>query len=200
MKKNWLQKLLSWYKYMNNNTFTYTNILLNGIKEIKGEKIILKNKSLNDFANDYMWRTDAELSTLDATYPLDLSFKDFIQAYKSEIIKNSKNTARFSVFIDNEHIGNSMFYNIDYFNKSMELGIMIGKKNYWNKGHGTDTVNTMIEFIFNNTDFSKIYLHTLKWNTRAQQAFIKCGFTIIREIQKDNKNFVFMEIIKPNLR
>ena len=42
MKKNWLQKLLSWYKYMNNNTFTYTNILLNEIKEIKGEKIILK--------------------------------------------------------------------------------------------------------------------------------------------------------------
>ena len=47
MKKNWLQKLLSWYKYMNNNTFTYTNILLNEIKEIKGEKIILKN-NIND--------------------------------------------------------------------------------------------------------------------------------------------------------
>ena len=93
-----------------------------------------------------------------------------------------------------------MLYNIDYFNKSMELGIMIGKKNYWNKGYGTDSVNTMIKFIFNNTDFSKIYLHTLKWNIRAQQAFIKCGFKIIREIQKDNKNFVFMEIIKPNLR
>ena len=93
-----------------------------------------------------------------------------------------------------------MLYNIDYFNKSMELGIMIGKKNYWDKGYGTDSVNTMIKFIFNNTDFSKIYLHTLKWNTLAQQAFIKCGFKIIREIQKDNKNFVFMEIIKPNLR
>ena len=60
---------------MNNNTFAYTNFLLDEIKEIKGDKIILKNKSLNDFANDYMWRTDAELSTLDATYPLDLSFK-----------------------------------------------------------------------------------------------------------------------------
>ena len=194
MKKNWLQKLLSWYKYMNNNTFTYTNILLKEIKEIKGEKIILKNKSFNDFANDYMWRTDAELSTLDATYPLDLSFKDFIKAYKSEIIKFKLDRKK------KEHIGNSMLYNIDYFNKSMELGIMIGKKNYWDKGYGTDSVNTMIKFIFNNTDFSKIYLHTLKWNTRAQQAFIKCGFKIIREIQKDNKNFVFMEIIKPNLR
>jgi len=185
---------------MNNNTFTYTNILLNDKKEIKGEKIILKNKSLNDFANDYMWRTDAELSTLDATYPLDLSFKDFIKAYKSEIIKSTKTTARFSVFINNEHIGNSMLYNIDYFNNSMEFGIMIGKKNYWNKGYGTDIVNTMIKFIFHNTDFSKIYLHTLKWNTRAQQTFIKCGFKIIREIQKDNKNFVYMEITKPNLR
>ena len=87
MKKNWLQKLLSWYKYMNNNTFTYTNILLNGIKEIKGKKIILKNKSLNDFANDYMWRTDAELSTLDATYPLDLSFKDFVTCDLEAIVQ-----------------------------------------------------------------------------------------------------------------
>ena len=200
MKKNWLQKLLYWYKDMNNNTFTYTNILLDEMKEIKGEKILLKNKSLNDFANDYMWRTDAELSTLDATYPLDLSFKDFVRAYKSEIMKNSKNTARFSVFANNEHIGNSMFYNMDYFNNSMELGIMIGKKNYWNKGYGTDVVNTMLKFIFNNTNFNKIYLHTLKWNTRAQQAFIKCGFKITREVQKDNKNFVYMEIIKPNLR
>ena len=198
MKKNWLQKLLYLFKYMNNNTFAYTNFLLDEIKEIKGEKIILKNKSLNDFANDYMWRTDAELSTLDATYPLDLSFKDFVRAYKSEIMKNTKNTARFSVFANTEHIGNSMFYNIDYFNNSMELGIMIGKKSYWNKGYGTDIINTMLKFIFNNTNFSKIYLHTLKWNTRAQQAFIKCGFKIKREVQKDNKNFVYMEIIKPN--
>ena len=98
---------------MNNNTFTYTNILLDKIKEIKGEKIILKNKSLNDFANDYMWRTDAELSTLDATYPLDLSFKDFVRAYKSEIMKSTKNTARLSVFVNNEHIGNSMLNNIE---------------------------------------------------------------------------------------
>ena len=43
MKKNWLQKLLYWYKDMNNNTFTYTNILLDEMKEINGEKIILKN-------------------------------------------------------------------------------------------------------------------------------------------------------------
>ena len=183
---------------MNNNTFAYTNFLLDEIKEIKGDKIILKNKSLNDFANDYMWRTDAELSSLDATYPLDLSFKDFVRAYKSEIMNNTKTTARFSVFVDNEHIGNSMFYNIDYFNNSMELGIMIGKKSYWNKGYGTDVVNTMLRFIFNHTNFSKIYLHTLKWNTRAQQAFLKCGFKIKREVQKDNKNFVYMEIIKSN--
>ena len=159
MKDNWLIKLIKWLKKMDEETFEYNNIFLNDFTEIPGDKIILKNKSIDDFAKDYLWRTDPELATLDASYPLEISFKSFIKAYKSEIKKNEKNTARFSIFADkNKHIGNSMFYNINHFSKSMELGIMIGDKNYWSKGYGSDTIQTMINHIFSFTNFNKIYL------------------------------------------
>ncbi len=197
MKKNWFKKLMKWLNLMNEEVFTYNNIFLKNISEISGDKVVLKNKSIDDFAKDYIWRTDPELATLDASYPLDISFKSFIKAYKSEIKKNEKNTARFSIFSNEDrHIGNSMLYNINHFSKSMELGIMIGDKNHWNKGYGSDTIKTMIKHIFKHTDYHKIYLHTLKWNLRAQSSFKKSGFSNFREVSREGKKFIYMEINK----
>ena len=90
MKKNWFKKLMKWLNLMNEEVFTYNNIFLKNISEISGDKVVLKNKSIDDFAKDYIWRTDPELATLDASYPLDISFKSFVKAYKSEIKKNEK--------------------------------------------------------------------------------------------------------------
>ena len=56
--------------------------------------------------------------------------------------------------------------------------------------------NYGIPHIFSKTDFSKIYLHTLKWNVRAQFSFQKSGFTKIREVSRDGKQFIYMEILK----
>ena len=73
MKKNWFKKLMTWLNLMNEEVFKYNNIFLKNISEISGDKIVLKNKSIDDFAKDYIWRTDPELATLDASYPLDIS-------------------------------------------------------------------------------------------------------------------------------
>ena len=72
----------------------------------------------------------------------------------------------------------------------MELGIMIGDKNHWNKGYGSDTIKTKIKHIFKHTDYHKIYLHTLKWNLRAQSSFKKSGFNNLREVSKEGKKFI----------
>ena len=80
MKKNWFKKLMKWLNLMNEEVFTYNNIFLKNISEISGDKVVLKNKSIDDFAKDYIWRTAPELATLDASYPLDISFKSFVKA------------------------------------------------------------------------------------------------------------------------
>ena len=78
----------------------------------------------------------------------------------------------------------------------MELGIMIGDKNHWNKGYGSDTIKTMIKHIFKHTDYHKIYLHTLKWNLRAQSSFKKSGFNNFREVSREGKKFIYMDVNK----
>ena len=89
-----------------------------------------------------------------------------------------------------------MFYSFDSYRQQAELGIMIGDKNYWGKGYGTDAVKLMLNYIFSETNLNRIYLHTLNWNDRAKQSFSKCGFKEVRKINKSGYNFILMEIFK----
>ncbi|HJP27259.1 MAG TPA: GNAT family N-acetyltransferase, partial [Dehalococcoidia bacterium] len=75
-----------------------------------------------------------------------------------------------------------------------ELGIMIGDRDYWSKGYGTDVVKSTLAHIFTETRLEQVYLHTLTTNHRAQNSFRKAGFTPLREVKRDGYEFVLMEI------
>lgn len=44
---------------------------------------------------------------------------------------------------------------------------MIGDKDYWGKGYGTDAMKTLVTFIFNNMNINKIRLSTFSFNERS---------------------------------
>jgi RimJ/RimL family protein N-acetyltransferase len=98
--------------------------------------------------------------------------------------------------LDGEHIGNCSYYNYDESRKETELGIMIGNRDYWNGGYGTDVISTLVDHIFNNTKLNRIYLKTLNWNDRAQKCFQKCGFNKYGESTRGKYNFILMEIFR----
>ncbi|MBI4267241.1 MAG: GNAT family N-acetyltransferase, partial [Chloroflexi bacterium] len=75
-----------------------------------------------------------------------------------------------------------------------ELGIMIGDRDYWNNGYGTDIVNTLSDHAFRKTNLKRIYLKTLEENSRAQRCFQKCGFVPCGRLVNDGFNFMLMEI------
>ena len=58
---------------------------------------------------------------------------------------------------ENQPIGNCQFHDIDWRNRSAEIGIMIGEKSYWNKGYGTETMRLMLEHGFNNLNLHRIW-------------------------------------------
>ena len=92
------------------------------------------------------------------------------------------------------HIGNCTYYGIDRTKGEAELGIMIGNRDYWDKGYGTDAVTTLVDYILRRTKLNRIYLKTLVSNTRAQKCFKKCGFTLYGHLNRDGYNFVLMEL------
>ena len=162
---------------------------------ITDTKIKLRDKSLADALNDYVWRIDPELAELDASPLLNDSFRQYLLEYSIEMRYPSSIRQAFAVeTLEGKHIGNCVYYNIDNTKGEAELGILIGDRDYWDKGYGTDTVNALVSYIFLQTSLNRIYLKTLTSNQRAQKCFKKCGFTQYGHLSKDGYDFVLMEI------
>jgi RimJ/RimL family protein N-acetyltransferase len=161
-----------------------------------GEKVRLRPKRLEDALNDYNWRRDPELARLDAVTPLAISFEEYLVSHVQELDYTPYRERRFAIetLDDNKHIGNCLYFNIDKVRKEAELGIMIGDRDYWDKGYGADAVITLLNHIFQETNLERIRLKTLRWNIRAQKCFEKCGFVRCGQLISGVHNFVIMEL------
>jgi RimJ/RimL family protein N-acetyltransferase len=162
---------------------------------IQVNKIKIRDRKLSDARDEFNWNTDPELSRLDAALPLSIGFSQFLAEFNSEFRYPAVSRQRFAIEVaDGTHIGNCSFYNIDTFKGEAEFGIMIGNRDYWNKGYGEDTINAMISYIFEKHKFKRIHLKTLEWNIRAQKCFEKCGFTPCGHQNRNGYSFLLMDI------
>lgn len=162
---------------------------------LRGERAVVRSKRRSDAWPDYLWRTDTELSRLDATRPMTTSFHDFEEYFSEELRRPSSKSLRFAIEDENgAYIGNCMCYDINKGLKQAEFGIMIGDSRYWDQGYGSDATRTVISHVFATTDIRRLYLHTLKSNGRAQRCFANVGFRPCGEVRRDGFDFVKMEI------
>jgi RimJ/RimL family protein N-acetyltransferase len=173
---------------------------INQMKKLRGKFITgkitkLREKKLSDVRDDYRWQSDPELAELDAAPILVTSFSIYLLDYTSVLHRQSNQRFPLAIeTLDGKHIGNCTFYDIDDNKSEAQMGIMIGIRDYWNKGYGTDAVNTMITHFFNTTSLQRIYLKTLDWNHRAQKCFTRCGFIQYGQLKRDGHKFLLMEI------
>jgi len=159
---------------------------------IFGKKVILREKRTDDAWDDYSWETDPELARLDAAPVLTMPYTEYLEEYSGELTYYYSSGKRFAIdTLDGEHIGNCSYYNYDESRKETELGIMIGNRDYWSIGYGTDVITTLVDHIFNSTN-----LKTLNWNDRAQKCFQKCGFIKYGESTRGKYNFILMETFR----
>lgn len=164
---------------------------------ITGNRIILRDKRVADAQNDYVWQTDPELARLDAAPVLILSFPQYLESYANELQRSNPTKRRFAIdTADGNHIGNCSYYGLNESKGEAELGIMIGNRDYWDKGYGTDAVTTLVSHIFRRTNLRRIYLKTLEANTRARKCFQKCGFSPYSRMDRDGYSFTLMEIYR----
>ena len=162
---------------------------------INGKKTIIRTKTATDARNDYIWQTDSELAWLDAAPVVTMPFEEYLPAYISELRYSAPTRCSFALeALDGTHIGNCVYYNINKHKGEAEIGIMIGNRDYWDKGYGTDAVTTLIDYIFSNTGLNRLYLKTLASNARAQRCFQKCGLTPYGCMTRDGFDFVLMDI------
>jgi UDP-4-amino-4,6-dideoxy-N-acetyl-beta-L-altrosamine N-acetyltransferase len=77
---------------------------------------------------------------------------------------------------DGTHIGNIGLHDINWVHRSAELGIVIGRKECWGKGYGSDATRTLLRFAFDEMNLHRVQLTVYEDNARAIRAYEKCGF------------------------
>ena len=165
--------------------------------EIRGVKVVIRDKRIEDAWNEYEWRSDTELSELDAAPPITMKFDEFRRVFNNQFNYPTPWSKRMSIdTLEGLYIGNCMYYDIDPRRQQAELGIMIGDRRYQGMGYGTDAVLVLLCHIFEATPIERVYLHTLEWNARARSSFAKAGFLETKNVRREGMDFVKMDIHK----
>ncbi len=165
--------------------------------ELRGAKVVLREKRPEDAENDYIWRSDPELARLDAALPLTMSFDRYMKLFEDQIKYPTPGSHHFATdTIDGKYIGNCMYYDLDSVNMEAELGIVIGDRDYWSNSYGYDAVVTLLDHMFTARKLKRVYLHTLEWNQRARRCFSKSGFKPVKTVRRMGQDFIFMEVLR----
>ena len=76
-------------------------------------------------------------------------------------------------------IGNTGLHGIDHVHHTAEFGIMIGEKDCWGKGYGTETAALMLDYGFTALGLHNIMLRVFSFNDDGIRAYTRAGFRVI---------------------
>ena len=120
---------------------------------------------------------DPEIANLNGTPPSRLPLWLLRPILKADSRRPDRHT--FGIIADGGCIGLTELYDVR--DGVATLGIIIGERDYWNRGYGTETVRKLLSIAFDELGLNQVRLSTFEDNLRAQASFRKAGF---RELQR----------------
>ncbi len=152
---------------------------------IYGKRIRFRAAEQTDIDRFLSWVNDPEVTENLENY-LPLSSYEEEKWYESmmslpgqnhvmviEIRKTSDGITRSDEWIA---IGNTQFISIDERVRSAEVGIMIGEKDHWDNGYGTEAMELMLAHGFKTLNLNRIWLRVYQKNLRGIRTYEKAGF------------------------
>ena len=145
---------------------------------IYGERIRLRAVEREDVKKFYVWVNDPEITHHLALY-LPMSTVDEEHWFDSLSRRDQSEKPLAIEIRDGDRwkmIGNCGVFGIDTVSRLGELGIMIGAKEEWDKGYGTETMTLLLRHCFETLNLNRVYLHVYADNLRGKRAYEKAGF------------------------
>lgn len=148
-------------------------------EKIVGDKIYLRLLGLDDVTARYCsWLNDSEVNKFLETKSSNLA--QLTQYVKEKI--NRSDVLFYGIF-DKEndtHLGNVKLEPVDWAGKKAVFGIMIGDRNYWGRGIGTEATRLISDYALGELGLDEVELGVIADNTKACRAYEKAGFKQVR--------------------
>ena len=127
------------------------------------------------------WDNDFGVALLSGD-PLRPVMKELTETYYERNSKEEQhNRVQFAIYEQAtlRPIGLTDLRRIDNKDRNAEFGILIGEKDCWDKGFGTEATILMLDYGFTILGLHNIILETYSYNERAIKAYTRAGFRIV---------------------
>jgi RimJ/RimL family protein N-acetyltransferase len=144
---------------------------------LRGKKSVLcpLDKEMH-LRNCYRWMNDSELNCFLAIFLPQTKPKE--EEWFDKANKDDKSIVFAIETLDGRHIGMIGLHNINWKDRTAMTGTVIGEKELWGKGYGTDAKMLLLYFAFNTLGLEKICSETFEFNERSKNYSLKCGYVI----------------------
>ena len=73
-------------------------------------------------------------------------------------------------------IGSLGLHQVDHYNRTALFGILIGEKDCWGKGYGTEATRLVLEYAFTGLGLHNVMLTVFAYHERGIRAYKRAGF------------------------
>ncbi len=152
---------------------------------IAGEHVILRAFEREDAERCYRWMNDPNIvRTLKARYPIAFSNE---MEWLERAMTPGATERHFAIERkdDRSHIGNASIHDIDWVSRTGWFGLFIGEPTAWNRGFGSDAIQTLVQFAFDDMNMQKLRISVFDYNERAKHILTSRGFVQEGKLARD---------------
>ena len=146
---------------------------------LKGEQIYLRGVDPSDTHGAYIeWVNDREITQYLETgyFPSDV---EAVESYIEEM--NGDDDVLFLAIVaaaDDTHVGNIKLGPIDWIHRRGDIGLLVGERDYWGEGIGTEAIGLVVRHAFERLNLHKLTAGCYEQNVGSKRAFEKNGFEV----------------------
>ena len=144
---------------------------------IRGERVFLRAAERSDLPLFVNWLNDAETASfITARAPMSMAMEE--QWFEKVLVDHGTSRWHFVICLveSGQPIGTIGLFELDLATGSAGMGIVIGEKQLWGQGYGTDAHNALLDFAFGSLRLERVWLEVNDDNFRAKRSYEKCGF------------------------
>jgi len=143
---------------------------------LKGKKVVLRPICKEtDLDSIYRWINDPEVNKYVEGY---LPMTKEAEAEWIDRMSKNEDIILAMETLEGRHIGSMGMHNIKWKDRTATTGAMIGEKDCWGKGYGTDAKMIFLNYAFNTLNLRKISSSVFSFNKRSIAYSLKCGYEV----------------------
>lgn len=140
----------------------------------RSKRLSIRPNLAIDIEPSLRWINDPEVTQYLGAY---LPMMEADQRERFDGLHKKKSTDLvFTIVVDGKAIGFMGLHGINWKDRVATTGALIGEKEYWGKGYGTEAKMLLLDFAFNTLDLHKICSNVIEFNGRSERYSEKCGY------------------------